>query len=105
MAATTRQKSGWITANIVTILLGLIPVVWIACLSFKDPSSITDPTFFPTKWTWSNYKGIFTSSEFTRPLLNSIGIGLIATFISVVGASPAAARVGRASFPGKRALI
>jgi multiple sugar transport system permease protein len=80
-------------------------VVWIASLSFKDPSSITDPTYFPTKWTWSNYKGIFTSSEFTRPLLNSIGIGLIATFISVVLASLAAYAVARLAFPGKRALI
>ena len=105
MAATTRQKSGWITANVVVILLVLIPVVWIASLSFKDPSSITDPTFFPTKWTWSNYKGIFNSSEFTRPLLNSIGIGLIATFISVVLASLAAYAVARLAFPGKRALI
>ena len=105
MAATTRQKSGWITANLVTILLVLIPVVWIASLSFKDPSSITDPTYFPTKWTWSNYKGIFTSSEFTRPLLNSIGIGLIATFISVVLASLAAYAVARLAFPGKSVLI
>ena len=105
MAATTRQKSGWITSNVVVILLVLIPVVWIASLSFKDPSSITDPTFFPTKWTWSNYKGIFTSSEFTRPLLNSIGIGLIATFISVVLASLAAYAVARLAFPGKSALI
>src|SRR5215468_428615 len=103
--ATTRQKSGWITANVVTILLVLIPVVWIASLSFKDPATITDPTFFPKKWTWSNYKGIFNSSEFTRPLLNSIGIGLIATFISVVLASLAAYAVARLAFPGKRALI
>ena len=105
MAATTRQKSGWITANLVTILLVLIPVVWIASLSFKDPSTITDPTFFPKKWTWANYKGIFNTSEFTRPLLNSIGIGLIATFISVVLASLAAYAVARLAFPGKRALI
>jgi multiple sugar transport system permease protein len=103
--ATTRQKSGWITANAVTILLVLIPVVWIASLSFKDPSTITDPTFFPTKWTWANYSGIFNTSEFTRPLLNSIGIGLIATFISVVLASLAAYAVARLAFPGKRALI
>jgi multiple sugar transport system permease protein len=103
--ATTRQKSGWITANVVTILLVLIPVVWIFSLSFKDPSTITDPTFFPKKWTWANYSGIFSTSEFTRPLLNSIGIGLIATFISVVLASLAAYAVARLAFPGKRALI
>ena len=103
--ATTRQKSGWITANVVTILLVLIPVVWIASLSFKDPSTITNPTYFPTKWTWSNYKGIFDTSDFTRPLLNSIGIGLIATFISVLLASLAAYAVARLAFPGKSVLI
>jgi multiple sugar transport system permease protein len=105
MAATARQKSGWITANIVTMLVMLIPVVWIFSLSFKDPSTITDPTFFPRKWTWANYSGIFSSSDFTRPLLNSIGIGLIATFISVLLASLAAYAVARLKFPGKSALI
>ena len=108
MAATTRQKSGWITANIVTILLVLIPVLWIVSLSFKDPSTIAATgraTFWPTKFTWANYSGIFSTSEFTRPLLNSIGIGLIATFISVVFASLAAYAVARLDFPGKGALI
>jgi multiple sugar transport system permease protein len=108
MAATTRQKSGWTVANIVTILLVLIPVLWIVSLSFKDPATIAAPgraTFWPTSWTWANYSGIFTSSEFTRPLLNSIGIGLIATFISVVLASLAAYAVARLNFPGKQVLI
>ena len=83
----------------------LIPVVWIASLSFKNPSTITDPHVLPVEWTWANYKGIFSTSEFTRPLLNSIGIGLIATFISVVLASLAAYAVARLQFPGKQALI
>jgi multiple sugar transport system permease protein len=102
---TAKQKSGWITANVVTILVMLIPVVWIFSLSFKDPSTITDPTFFPRKWTWTNYSGIFSSTDFTRPLLNSIGIGLIATFVSVVLASLAAYAVARLRFPGKQALV
>jgi multiple sugar transport system permease protein len=105
MAATARQKSGWITANIVTMLVMLIPVAWIFSLSFKDPATITDPTFFPRKWTWANYSGIFSTSDFTRPLLNSIGIGLIATFISVLLASLAAYAVARLAFPGKSALV
>ena len=105
MAATAKQKSGWITANLVTMLVMLIPVVWIFSLSFKDPSTITDPTFFPRKWTWANYSGIFSTSDFTRPLLNSIGIGLIATFISVLLASLAAYAVARLTFPGKTALV
>src|SRR2546430_12423659 len=108
MAATTRQKSGWITANTVTILLLLIPVLGISSLSVKTPAPIAATgrgTFWPTSWTWENYSGIFSTSEFTRPLLNSIGIGLIATFIAVVLASMAAYAVARLNFPGKAVLI
>ena len=107
MAATTtpRQRFGWGTANVVVILLVLIPVVWIVSLSFKTPASITDPTFFPVHWTWANYSGILTTSEFIRPLINSIGIGLIATLIAVVLASMAAYAVARLAFPGKGLLI
>jgi trehalose/maltose transport system permease protein len=105
MAVTIKQKAGWGAANIVVILLAIIPVLWIVSLSFKDPSTITDATFWPTRWTWQNYFGIFSTSDFTRALVNSIGIGLIATFIAVVFASMAAYAVARLRFPGKRALI
>ena len=56
-------------------------------------------------WTWANYSGILTTSTFLRPLLNSIGIGAIATFIAVVLASMAAYAVARLHFPGKSVLI
>jgi multiple sugar transport system permease protein len=103
--STTRQKVGWGTANLVAIALALIPVLWIVSLSFKTPAAITDPSFLPSQWTWSNYSGILTSSDFIRPLINSIGIGLIATFIAVVLASMAAYAVARLRFPGKGVLI
>ncbi|HZC60676.1 MAG TPA: carbohydrate ABC transporter permease [Streptosporangiaceae bacterium] len=105
MAATTQAKIGWSVANVVTIVLVLIPLVWIISLSFKTPGSITDPTYFPVHWTWANYSGILTTATFLRPLLNSIGIGLIATFIAVVLASMAAYAVARLNFPGKQVLI
>ncbi|HKB29490.1 MAG TPA: carbohydrate ABC transporter permease [Streptosporangiaceae bacterium] len=105
---TTRQKFSWGTANAITVILVLIPVLWIVSLSFKNPATITATgraTFWPTSWTWQNYSGIFATSEFVRPLINSIGIGLIATFISVVLASSAAYAVARLAFPGKQVLI
>ena len=105
MATTTPQKVGWSVANVVTIVLVLIPLVWIISLSFKTPASITDPTYFPVHWTWANYSGILTTSTFLRPLVNSIGIGAIATFIAVVLASMAAYAVARLNFPGKSVLI
>jgi len=105
---TPRQKVGWGTANLVAIALALIPVLWLLSLSFKTPTAVVDPSFLPKQWTWSNYFGSFgilKTSQFIRPLLNSIGIGLIATFIAVVLASMAAYAVARLRFPGKGLLI
>ena len=111
MAAVTttgRQKVGWTTANLVVIALALIPVLWLVSLSFKTPAAVLDPSFLPKQWTWTNYfgrTGILNTSQFIRPLVNSIGIGLIATLIAVVLASMAAYAVARLQFPGKGVLI
>ena len=104
-AITPRQRFGWTAANFVVIALALIPVLWMVSLSFKTPTAILDPSFVPHNWTWSNYSSILSSSQFIRPLINSIGIGLIATFIAVVLASMAAYAVARLQFPGKSVLI
>jgi multiple sugar transport system permease protein len=65
MAATTQQRIGWSVANVVTVVLVLIPLVWIISLSFKTPGSITDPTYFPVHWTWANYSGWFRLGRIT----------------------------------------
>jgi multiple sugar transport system permease protein len=100
-----RAKSLWAVGNIVVIIVAIIPVLWIASLSFKDPSTITDATFFPRKWTLENYRGIFDTAMFTRALLNSVGIALIATALAVVIGSMAAYAVARLRFPGKQLLV
>ena len=104
-ATTPVRKVEWGVANVVVIALALIPVLWMVSLSFKTPAAILDPTFIPTGWTWSNYHEILSTGQFVHPLLNSIGIGLIATFIAVVLASMAAYAVARLNFPGKAVLI
>ncbi len=105
VTTTPRQKAGWGVANFVVIALALIPVLWLVSLSFKTPTAVLDPSFVPAQWTWGNYSGILHSSQFIRPLINSIGIGLISTFIAVVLASMAAYAVARLAFPGKSVLI
>jgi multiple sugar transport system permease protein len=105
VTTTPRQKAGWGVANFVVIALALIPVLWLVSLSFKTPTAVLDPSFVPSQWTWGNYSGILQSSQFIRPLINSIGIGLISTFIAVVLASMAAYAVARLAFPGKSVLI
>jgi len=105
ITSTPRQKFGWGLANTVTIVIVAIPVLWLLSLSFKTPAAITNASFWPSQWTWGNYSGILTSQQFIRPLLNSIGIGLIATVIAVLLASMAAYAVARLAFPGKKLLI
>jgi multiple sugar transport system permease protein len=104
-AANNKRVAGWSVANTLVILYALFPVWWIAALSFKDPSTLTDGSFIPQKWTWANYRGIFETSEFTRALINSIGIALISTVIAVVLGTMAAYAVARLRFPGKSVLI
>src|ERR1700753_143975 len=105
VTTTPRQKGGWGVANFVVIALALIPVLWLVSLSFKTPTAVLDPSFVPSEGTWGNYSGILESSQFIRPLINSIGIGLISTFVAVVLASMAAYAVARLAFPGKSVLI
>jgi multiple sugar transport system permease protein len=108
MAATTsstQEKVGWGAANLIVIAAAAIPVLWLVSLSLKDPSTLTDGKFIPRKWTLDNYQGIFSTSLFTRALINSIGIALIATFLAVVLGAMAAYAVARLNFPGKALLI
>ncbi len=102
---TSRQKTQWGALNLIVIALALIPVLWMVSLSLKTPAAILDPSFIPHSWTLGNYRSILKTSQFIRPLINSIGIGLIATVIAVTFASMAAYAVARLRFPGKTVLI
>ena len=105
MSTRTAAKSTWAVGNTIVVAAALVPVLWLASLSFKDPSTIADGSFLPHKWTLDNYRGIFQTSLFTRALVNSIGIALIATVLAVAVGSMAAYAVARLRFPGKRALV
>jgi multiple sugar transport system permease protein len=105
MAHSTREKSLWAICNTVVIIAALVPVVWIISLSFKDPSTLSDGNFFPSKWSTANYSGIFDTSEFTDALRNSIGIALITTVIAVSLACMTAYAIARLNFPGKAVIL
>jgi multiple sugar transport system permease protein len=105
MRGSARTKTLWAVGNTIVIIVAIVPVLWIASLSFKDPSTISNGTFYPTKWTLQNYRGIFQTSLFTRALANSVGIAVIATVLAVVVGSMAAYAVARLEFPGKRLLV
>jgi multiple sugar transport system permease protein len=105
MNVTARQRIGWSVANLVVVVVAAVPVLWLVSLSFKDPSTITDGSFYPHKWTLENYRGIFRQPLFTHALVNSIGIAIISTILGVALGAMAAYAIARLDFPGKRALV
>jgi multiple sugar transport system permease protein len=105
MESTAGKRLGWSGAVLLIAAFSLIPVLWIISLSFKDPATLADGSFIPTKWTWSNYSSIFSQTIFTDALRNSIGIAIISTLIAVFIASFAAYAIARLDFPGKNIVL
>lgn len=99
------RTAGWLIADVLVLCYALVPALWVLSLSLKPTSSVKDGKFFPWPITLDNYRGIFSGNVFTSALVNSIGIGLIATVIAVSVGTMAAYAVARLDFPGKKALI
>lgn len=105
--ASTQPGSGaiWKIGTAVIVAYALFPVLWILSLSLKPAADVGDGKLIPANPSMSNYRDIFTSGEFVRPLVNSIGISLITTVIAVVIAAFAAYAIARLAFPGKALLL
>ncbi|MEY2451870.1 MAG: trehalose/maltose transport system permease protein [Acidimicrobiaceae bacterium] len=101
----SRRQAGTVIGAVLIVLYALVPVAWIMSLSFKAGDDINNKQFLPTKWTLDNYRTVFKTDLFTAALRNSIGIALIATFLSVMIATVAAYAIARLDFPGKRVIL
>ncbi len=74
-----RTKIGTDVGLLLILTWCLLPVVWIISLSFKSQESITvgNPGFFPSEGTnagWKNYADVLQNEQFSRAIINSIGI-------------------------------
>ncbi|AKC38268.1 sugar ABC transporter permease SugB [Mycolicibacterium phlei] len=99
------RAAGWVIADVLVLCYALVPVLWVLSLSLKPTATVKDGKFFPWPVTLDNYRSIFSGNVFTSALVNSIGIGLIATLIAVSVGTMAAYAVARLDFPGKKALV
>src|SRR3954465_10691928 len=95
--STRNQKILWVLGTGVVLVYALTPVVWIASLSFKDPTTVGDQKFLPTsKLTWANYTPVVEKGRgFNHALVNSIGIAMITTVLALALASMAAYAITR----------
>jgi len=101
---TNKERLLWTIGILVVLLYALIPVMWIASLSFKTPAEVGDGKFF-SGFSTDNYEVIFNDDTFLAALINSIGIASIATLISIVLAAMAAYALSRLDFAGKAVIL
>jgi multiple sugar transport system permease protein len=104
-----REYALWAIGEIVILIFALIPLIWIISLSLKTPETVADQSFIPHDWSLDNYKTLFdggiSDSPFIKPLINSLGIALITTVISITLAAFAAYAIARLDFPGKTLIL
>jgi len=105
MVDSARQRVMWGIGILVVLIYALIPVIWIASLSVKPVDKLTDRKFFSGNISFDNYKSIFEDDTFLAALVNSIGIALIATLISIFLAAMAAYALSRLDFAGKAVIL
>ncbi len=95
----------WVALNTVVLIAALFPVFWILMLSLKTPADVLDGRLIPSKFSFDNYTTIFEQNVFTKALINSLGIAVIATLIAIVLAAMAAYAIARLDFPGKGLIL
>ena len=104
-----RSKLGpsTIIGMIAILIWCLLPVAWIVSLSFKpvEETATGSPQFLPKDPTFDVYQEVFANPDFQRALINSFGISLIATTLSVILATLAAYAIARLDFKGKRVVL
>jgi multiple sugar transport system permease protein len=85
----------------------LLPVAWIFSLSLKSEAEVSagSAQFLPQEATFANYSAILEDGDFTRALVNSFAIALIATVLAVIFATLAAYAIARLEFKGKRIVL
>ena len=109
MERSSRDYALWTIVIALVVIFALIPVLWLISISLKPPEALTDQKFIPSDVSFDNYKSLFEGgiddSPFIKPLINSIGIALITTAISIVLASFCAYAIARLEFPGKRVIL
>ncbi len=95
----------WRLGSLLVIGYALLPVAWILSLSLKPASDLGDGRFVPRNLSLEHYRAVFTDPQFPAALWNSVGIGAIATLLSVLLAVFAAYAIVRLRFRGRRLIL
>jgi multiple sugar transport system permease protein len=98
---------GVIIGAVLILVWCLLPIAWILSLSFKPvgETATGSPQFLPKDFTWDNFSTVLQNHDFQRALINSFGIAIIATVLSVIVGTLCAYAIARLRFRGKRVVL
>ena len=98
---------GVILGAVLILVWCLLPIAWILSLSFKPvgETAAGSPQFLPKEFTWDNFSTVLQNDDFQRALINSFGISIIATVLSVIVGTLCAYAIARLRFRGKRMVL
>ncbi len=85
---------------VVLMIMILLPIATILLLSFVDSQSMM-VNIFPNRFSWDNYREIFTRMRKFAPLLNSINMALLASILGLVIAVPCSYLLVKTRVPGR----
>lgn len=100
----SQRKTLWISRIIiwVIIVMVLFPVFWILMSSFSLGDSFFLTSLFPETFSLKNYKTLFTETNFSIWVINSLKICLATAVIQLVITSMAAYAFARLRFKGRK---
>jgi len=112
MAITRKQTSriaNW-GLNVILILFAILilaPFWWVLVTSFLsyDEAFPLPPKWFPTTFTFENYREVFDLIPFGKMVFNSLKISTIVTVGAVTTSTLAAYAFARLRFPGRNVLF
>ncbi len=89
--------------GIFVAIVSIFPLVWMAIAGFKKESEVLAYPFkfFPSEWIFTNYMGLFETSEFIRSIGITLMGAVIFTFLIILINSMAAYVFARIDFPLK----
>jgi multiple sugar transport system permease protein len=82
-----RRAESWVIngALVAAALVAVFPLLWMISVSLMDPgeASATPPPLIPRSPTLASYRELFTRVDLGRNLINSVGLAIAATLLSI----------------------
>ncbi len=85
--------------------IALTPMLWLVAATTKGPDDLFHYTFFAPRFSWFNYRDLFTTIPFLRHMMNSVFVAGAVVSVQLFFSSLAGFALAKYEFRGKRAIM